>query len=160
VRISTITFARIPKAILSGGEIPDGYAGFKWYNVYYMFEKYAIETYPNTGFTNAYTDNRKCVACNVGINPMAIFLANSQRTFGLHSFEAIAIFDENFKLVVNGYRHGELLYTKSITLTATNPTLIVLDWGRIDKVTFTFGDYIESPLHPTYFALTCLNLLL
>ncbi|CAF1322333.1 unnamed protein product, partial [Didymodactylos carnosus] len=159
-RVSTITFVRMPNAKRHGDRIPDGYAGFKWYNVFYMFEVFAMECYSNTGYANAFTNGRKCVAYNGGGDPISISVLNSQNTFCLHSFEAISVYREAFTLSVTGYRSKQLLDTKTITLTTTNPTLIEIGWERIDEMRFACADTAEASPNRTTFALTCLNLLL
>ena len=90
---------------------------------------------------------------------MLIFLSNEERVFGLHSFEAISIYHENFKLSVTAYRSNSVYDTKNVTLTSRKPTLFEVDWENIDKIAFTPAR-IRETVKPETFALTCLNLLL
>lgn len=90
---------------------------------------------------------------------MLIFLSNEERTFGLHSFEAISIYHEDFKLSVTAYCSNSIYDTKNVTLTSRKPTLFEVDWENIDKIAFTPA-HIRDTVKPETFALTCLHLLL
>ncbi|CAF4966193.1 unnamed protein product [Rotaria sp. Silwood1] len=158
LRISTINFAQIPRAIKNGGHIPNGYAGFNWENAYYMFEDF-VKARQLKGFTNAFVNSRQYVAYNGRGDSMSFSLCDQSKTFGLHSFEAISIYHEDFKLSVAAYRVDVLFDTKFVMLTTAKATTFEMDWEQIDKVVFKPERNLET-LKPETFALTCLNLLL
>ncbi|CAF3906410.1 unnamed protein product [Rotaria sp. Silwood1] len=159
LRISTINFAQIPRAIKNGGHIPNGYAGFNWENAYYMFENFVKEAPQLKGFIKAFVNLRQCVAYNGRGDSMSFFLFDQSKTFGLHSFEAISIYHEDFKLSVSAYCAGVLFDTKHVMLTTAKVTTFEMDREQIDKVVFKPERNLET-LKPETFALTCLNLLL
>jgi hypothetical protein len=92
---------------------------------------------------------------------MSIFLLNSTNKFGLHSFEALSIYHDNFKLSLTGFSSNQTIYIKHIILNNKYPTFFQIDWEQIDKITFTplINDYIYT-LKPETFALTYLNIIL
>jgi hypothetical protein len=124
-----------------------------------MFESYASKNVHLKGFSNAYTWSRKCVAYNGKGESISIFLSNSRQTFGLHSFEALSIYHDDFKLSLTGYRSNLVFDTKSLILNRKRPTLFEIDWEQIDRITLTPVLLFDS-MKPKTFALTCLNLLL
>jgi hypothetical protein len=124
-----------------------------------MFEEYASGKYQLKGFMNAYNNSRKCVAYNGKGNSMSISLSNSQNTFGLHSFESLSIYHDNFKLTVTGYRSNVVVAVKNIVLINKNCTRFEINWEQIDKITFTPARICETA-KPETFILTCLNLVL
>jgi hypothetical protein len=148
----------IPQSKKEGGHIPNSYAGFNWENIYYMFQQTVLSNTQLIGFLNAYTNSIKCVAYNSRGNPISISLPNSRNTFGLHSFEAMSVYHDNFKLTVTGYRSNVIFAVKIILLTK-KPTLFEIDWEQIDKITFTPARICETA-KPETFILTCLNLVL
>ncbi|CAF1393120.1 unnamed protein product [Adineta steineri] len=158
LRISTINFSKIPNAKKEGDHIPNGYAAFNWENIYYMFEEHVRNKSQLQGFINAYTNSRTCVAYNGRGNAMSIFLPNSRHTFGLHSFEAMSVYHDNFKLSITSYRSNDVFIVKNITLTK-KPTLFEINWEQINKITFTPAKIYETN-RPETFVLTCLNLVL
>ena len=89
---------------------------------------------------------------------MSIFSSNAHTTFDLHSFEAISIYHENFKLSITAYRSHLIYDTKNVILTKKAPRLFEIDWYEIDRITFTPESNYETS-KPETFALTCLNLL-
>ena len=159
MQISTINFAQIPQSPTDGGHLPNGYGGFNWENAYYIFQCQTSGTHHWNGFRNAFTNSRNCVAYNSKGSAMSIFLSNARTTFDLHSFEAISIYHENFKLSITAYRSNLIYDTKKLILTKKAPRLFETDWYEIDGITFTPERNYETS-KPETFALTCLNLLL
>ena len=155
-QIMTIDFSNIPKIKQDGDRIPNGYAGFNWENIYFMSEQNAIDNHQLQGFRNAYTNSRKCVAYNGRGNPITMFLPNTQNSFSLHSFEAMSIYHDNFKLTITSYRSNVIFSVKNIILTNKKPTLFEINWEEIDKITFKPERILETG-KPETFVLTSLN---
>jgi len=126
-----------------------------------MYKEHALKYYQLKGFLNAFKDSQNCVAFNGNGKSMSIFLLNSTNKFGLHSFEALSIYHDNFKLSLTGFSSNQPIYIKHIILNNKYSTLFEIDWEQIDKITFTpsINDYIYT-LKPETFALTCLNFIL
>jgi hypothetical protein len=124
-----------------------------------MFEQTALSNIQLKGFLNAYTNSIKCVAYNSRGNPISISLPNYRNTFGLHSFQAMAVYHDNFKLKVTAYRSNIIFAVKIILLTKNKPTLFEIDWEQIHKITFT-PELICDTGKPETFILTSLNLVL
>jgi hypothetical protein len=124
-----------------------------------MYKEYASKHYQLKGFLNAYKNSQNCVAFNGRGNSLSIFLPNSSNKFGLHSFEALSIYHDNFKLSLTGYRSNIAIYIKHLILTNKSPTLFEIDWEQIDKITFT-PSCIEFTAKPATFALINLNFIL
>jgi len=126
-----------------------------------MYKEYASKYYQLKGFLNAFKDCQDCVAFNGNGKSMSIFLSNPTNKFGLHSFEALSIYHDNFKLSLTGYRSNQIIYIKHIILNNKYPILFRIDWKQIDNIIFTPStiDYI-STLKPETFALTYLNVIL
>ncbi len=160
LRISTVTFDRFSQWKITTGTIPNGYAGFNWENAFYMLESCVTESHPFNGFANACKHGRKSMAFNGRGAPLSIFLSNQGKTFGLHSFEAISIYHENFKLSITSYRSNDVFDTKTIILTKNYPILIEIDWEQIDRIKFSSAGINQDSSKPKTFALTYLNLLI
>ncbi|UJR16864.1 hypothetical protein I4U23_003762 [Adineta vaga] len=159
LRISTIDFLQSSRAKKEGDHIPNGYAGFNWENIYYMFEEHARGNFQLKGFLNAYNPSRNCVAFNGRGKAASILLPNSSNKFSLHSFEAMSVYHESFQLIVSSYRSNVLFAVKNIILTKKNPILFEINWERIDKITFT-PERITGTVKPETFIIACLNLVL
>jgi hypothetical protein len=125
-----------------------------------MLESCVTESHPFNGFANACKHGRKSMAFNGRGAPLSIFLSNQGKTFGLHSFEAISIYHENFKLSITSYRSNDVFDTKTIILTKNYPILIEIDWEQIDRIKFSSAGINQDSSKPKTFALTYLNLLI
>ena len=131
---TTIFFDDLPGSDL----IPNGYNGLEWTNFYYLDGT----TIPNSGYLPAIVSPNN-VAYNGFGDPALI----SDGTFDLNSGYFTAAWNDNLQLQVIGSLMGSTLYDMTFTLSATDPTLINLNYLGVDSVQFiSFGG---TP-HPDY----------
>jgi hypothetical protein len=160
LRLSTVNFNLIRQTKSEGDHIPNGYAGFNWENGYYINEEYVKKHYQLKGFLNSFTNQIKCVAFNGKGNSLSIYLPNSSKKFNLHSFQALSIYHEKFRISITGYRLNIPILTKTILLTNQISKLFQIDFQQIDKITFTPAGIDFYTLKPQTFALVYLNFIL
>lgn len=122
-----------------------------------MYKEYALQFYQLKGFLNSFINNENCVAYNGNGKALSIFLSNSSNKFSLHSFEAISIYHDNFKISLNGFRSNQIIYIKHIILNNKSPKLFEIDFEQIDKITFIPTTLDFYTLKPATFALITLN---
>jgi hypothetical protein len=125
-----------------------------------MSEEYVKGHYQLKGFLNSFTNQIKYVAFNGKGNSLSIYLPNSSNKFNLHSFEAISIYHQNFRISITGYRANIPILTKNILLTNQISKLYQIDFQQIDKITFTPTGIDYYTLKPQTFALISLNFIL
>jgi hypothetical protein len=101
----------------------------------------------------------KCVAYNSRVKPISISLPNYRNTFGLHSFQAMAVYHDNFKRTVTAYRSNIIFAVKIILLKKNKPTLFEIDWKQVQKIIFTPERIYDTGTAET-FILTSLNFIL
>ncbi|CAF1530673.1 unnamed protein product [Adineta ricciae] len=159
LRLSSVNFSLIHQKHKDGAHIPNGYAGFNWENIYYMFEQHARENIQLRGFLTAYNDSRCCVAYNGRGHAILIYLPNASNTFGIHSFEAMSVYHDEFQLKVSGYRSNVLLAVKNIILKRGELNLFEINWDRIDRLVLT-PERILGTNKPETFILANLNFVL
>ncbi len=135
----TITFDDLPDST-SGLAIPAGYYGFQWNNFGCLD---GLGDVGNSGYPVA-TITPKNVAYNGGGNP-ASFTSPVPFNF-ISAYLTLAHLD-NLQVEIQGYASGVLTYDSTYTLSATNPTLIEMNFRAVDEV-----DFISSggTPHPGY----------
>ncbi len=108
--------------------MPAGYGNLNWSNFYYLNGVVSRIS----GYTTGMVSIPK-VAYNSGGTPAAISAASP---FVLNSAYLTAAWDDNLKVEAQGYNGSALIYDKTYTLSATNPTPIAFNYVGITSVQF------------------------
>lgn len=131
--------------------IPNGYGGFNWNNFYYNNGSTAI---PLTGY-----DNGRVSGDYVSFNGFGEPAVVSDSIFDFNSAYLTAAWNDGLSITVEGLNSGATLYSKTVVVDTTQPTLVNFDYFGIDELRFTsFGgvepDYlVETGGGGTQFAL-------
>lgn len=113
-----------------GTQISNGYHGLNWNNFY------ALNTpaYNPSGYQNG-TVSFNNVAFN-GYGGTADILAASG-TFTFTSAYLTGAWNDGLNIQVDGYQAGNLLFTQTVTVDSTSPTLFNFNYANVDDVRFT-----------------------
>ncbi|ODH02891.1 hypothetical protein A4S05_02305 [Nostoc sp. KVJ20] len=131
--------------------IPNDYGGFNWDNFYYTNGSNAIS---RTGYDNGRVSG-DYVAFNGFGNPALV----SDDVFDFNSAYLTAAWNDGLSVTVEGLNSGATLYSKTVVVDTTQPTLVNFDYFGVDELRFTsFGgvepDYlVETGGSGTQFAL-------
>ncbi|MHC5934852.1 PEP-CTERM sorting domain-containing protein [Nostoc sp.] len=125
------------------GSIPNGYGGFDWDN----FETNNVSN-PDPNHLTGYDYGRVSgdyVAFNEFGNPALI----SGSVFDFNSAYLTAAWNNGLSVTVQGLKSGATLYSKTVVVDTTQPTLVNFDYFGIDQLRFTsFGgvepDYLSG----------------
>jgi hypothetical protein len=131
--------------------IPNGYGGFNWDNFYYI-----DGSDPSVSFTG-YDNGRVSgdyVSYNGSGNPSVV----SNSVFDFNSAYLTAAWNDGLSVTVEGLKSGATLYSKTVVVDTTQPTLVNFDYFGVDELRFTsFGgvepDYLQEKGGGTQFAL-------
>jgi|GEM_PF-445394 len=132
-------------------KIPNGYGGFNWDNFYYIDGSSSIATL--TGYNNG-----RVSGDNVSFNDFGNPAVVSGSTFDFNSAYLTAAWNNGLSVTVEGLKDGAILYSKTVVVDTTNPTLVNFDYFGVDELSFTsFGgvepNYLISEGGGTQFAL-------
>ncbi|MBH8561979.1 PEP-CTERM sorting domain-containing protein [Nostoc sp. CENA67] len=132
-------------------EIPDGYGGFNWDNFFY--KNGSDITALDTGY-----DNGRVSGDYVSYNGFGNQAILSDRVFDFNSAYLTAAWNDGLSVTVEGLNKGTTLYSKTVVVDTTNPTLVNFDFFGVDELRFTsFGgvepDYLIGKGLGTQFAL-------
>ena len=132
-------------------EIPDGYGGFNWNNFYYINGSYINGE--DTGY-----DNGRVSGDYVSFNWFANQAIVSDSVFDFNSAYITAAWNDGLSVTVEGLNNGTTLYSTTVVVDTTSPTLVNFDFLGIDELRFTsFGgvepDYLIDQGGGTHFAL-------
>jgi hypothetical protein len=134
-------------------DIPNGYGGFEWNNF-----DYANGSRPQLPRRTGYDNGRVSgdyVAYNAFGNPALV----SDSVFDFNSAYLTAAWNDGLSVSVEGLKSGATLYSKTVVVDTTQPTLVNFDYFGVDQLRFTsFGgvqpDYlVETDGSGTQFAL-------
>ncbi|MEA5603643.1 PEP-CTERM sorting domain-containing protein [Nostoc sp. UHCC 0252] len=132
-------------------QIPNGYGGFNWDNFYYNNGSNAISL---TGY-----DNGRVSGDYVAFNGFGDPALVSDGIFDFNSAYLTAAWNNGLSITVEGFKSGATLYSKTVVVDTTQPTLVNFDYFGIDELRFTsFGgvqpDYlVQTGGSGTQFAL-------
>ncbi|MBG1271205.1 PEP-CTERM sorting domain-containing protein [Nostoc sp. WHI] len=147
---TVLTFDDI--AAISGfASIPNGYGGFNWDNFSYNNGSNGTS---RTGYDNGRVSG-DYVAFNGFGNPALV----SDSIFDFNSAYLTGAWNDGLSITVEGFKSGATLYSKTVVVDTTQPTLVNFDYFGVDELRFTsFGgvepDYlIETGGRGTQFAL-------
>ncbi len=135
-----IVFDDMPNVSMTYGTIPLSYKNFQWTHFSYMHEEYAKLNYSDKGYATAFTSNdSQYIAWSS--SSASISADRNQQVFGIVSFEACAVYNDNVKLTITGYRNSAQVYiTHTSTLLFGKSELTELCWTNIDTLKFeSFG---------------------
>ncbi len=139
------------------GTIPLSYKNFRWTNFSYMHKQYAKLNYSDKGYATAFAPNgSQYIAWS---NSSASIRADrNQQVFGIVSFEACAVYNDNVRLTITGYRNSIQIHTHTTTLLFGKSELTELCWTDIDTLKFeSFGGTPHLQLsNASHFILTSL----
>ncbi|NEU82821.1 PEP-CTERM sorting domain-containing protein [Nostoc sp. UIC 10630] len=132
--------------------IPNGYGGFNWNNFYYQNGSTTLVSL--SGYDTGRVSG-DYVSFNGFGNPALV----SDSIFDFNSAYLTAAWNNGLSVTVEGFKSGATLYSKTVVVDTTQPTLVNFDYFGIDELRFTsFGgvepDYlIETGGSGTQFAL-------
>ncbi|MEH1926751.1 PEP-CTERM sorting domain-containing protein [Nostoc sp.] len=132
-------------------QIPNGYGGFNWDNFNYVNGLNTIDR--RTGYDNGRVSG-DYVAFNGDGNPALV----SNSVFDFNSAYLTAAWNNGLSVTVKGLKSGATLYSKTVVVDTTQPTLVNFDFFGVDELKFTsFGgvepDYLIKSGAGTHFAL-------
>jgi hypothetical protein len=133
-------------------DIPNGYGGFNWDNFSYLNGS-SPEIPRRTGYDNGRVSG-DYVAFNGGGDPAVV----SDSVFDFNSAYLTAAWNDGLSVTVEGLKSGATLYSKTVVVDTTQPTLINFDYFGVDQLRFTsFGgvepDYLLDQGSGTQFTL-------
>jgi uncharacterized repeat protein (TIGR01451 family) len=132
----------------SGDQVPPGYHGLTWSNIYCL----SGIGYPNSGYM-AGTVSPPNVAYNGYGDPASI---ESTGQVNLVSAYLTAAWNDNLQVLAQGYAGDTLVYNNTYTLSSTSPTLINFNYFGVTRVTFTSFGGTPNPAYGgggTHFAM-------
>jgi hypothetical protein len=115
--------------------ISNGYAGLDWNN-FYAFNSGSVAT----GYTNGRVSLQN-VAFNADGRPAEI---SSAGTFTFNSTYLTGAWNNGLDILVEGFQGGTSLFTRSLTVDSTSPTLFTFDWVGIDRLKFTSSGGVDA----------------
>ena len=126
-------------------QIPNGYGGFNWDNFDYANGSNPI-VIPRGGYDNGRFSG-DYVAFNARGNPALV----SNSVFDFNSAYLTAAWNDGLSVTVKGLKSGATLYSKTVVVDTTQPTLVNFDYFGVDELKFTsFGgvepDYLIKTL--------------
>lgn len=127
---TTLTFDDISSATI--GFIPDGYGGLDWDEMAFINGEL---TYTNSGYENG-TVSGDYVAFN---NAEAVATA-SGTVFDFNSAYLTGAWNNGLNITVRGFLGASQLYSQTVVVNTTGPTLFNFNYLGVDRVTFaSFG---------------------
>jgi hypothetical protein len=135
---ATVTFDDVTTDVFA--EVPNGYGGLNWSNVY-VIDPVADsgELPPESGYRNGIVSGGY-VAYD-GLGTTATVAAGS---FNFNSVYLTAAWYNDLLVQVDGYAGGVLKYSQTVTVQPTAPTLFTFDYLAIDSLVFTPSEGTEA----------------
>ena len=113
--------------------IPNGYGGLEWNNFNALLATNVA--YEDSGYRRGLVSGNR-VAFNGSGNPASGFAVSAAETFDFNSAYLTAVWNKDLNVDVLGYRHGNLLYSRSVVISDRAPTLFQFDYLDIDELKF------------------------
>ena len=120
--------------------VPTPYNGF-------LFSNFAVNlksAASPSGYVNGTVSGNSSIYNSFGLG--ASFTATGLSTFTLNDFYLTAAVNNGLLVSVIGSLNGTTLYSKSLTVSTTSPTLELLDWAGIDTLSFTSSGGTLDPI--------------
>jgi len=127
--IGVWTFDDLPSS-LPGTQIPNGYAGLIWDNMFYLN---AVDYYLNPSGYNAGMISSPNVAYNGSGEPAAV----SDENFSFGGCYLTGAWNDDLNIQVDGYFEGELKYSQTVVVSSTAPTWFDFNYYNIDRLEFS-----------------------
>ena len=123
-------------------QIPNGYGGFNWDNFGYLNGS-------GTGSSLTGYDNGRVSGDYVSFNLFGDPALVSDSIFDFNSAYLTAVWNDGLSITVEGLKSGATLYSKTVVVDTTQPTLVNFDYFGVDELKFTsFGgvepDYLKQ----------------
>ncbi|MCW5312796.1 PEP-CTERM sorting domain-containing protein [Nostoc sp. KVJ3] len=123
-------------------QIPNGYGGFNWDNFYYVNGS-------SPRVTRTGEDNGRVSGDYVAFNGFGEPSLVSDSIFDFNSAYLAATWNNGLSVTVEGLKSGATLYSKTVVVDTTQPTLVNFDYFGVDELKFTsFGgvepDYLKE----------------
>jgi hypothetical protein len=134
-RALTVNFDDLSASITP---ISNGYAGLDWNN-FYAF-KPETNGFGGTGYGNGRVSLQN-VAYNGFGSPAEI---SSGSSFTFNSTYLTGAWSNGLDILVEGFQGGNSLFTRSLTVGSTSPTLFTFDWVGIDRLKFTSSGGVDA----------------
>ncbi|MEH1875168.1 PEP-CTERM sorting domain-containing protein [Nostoc sp.] len=113
--------------------IPNGYGGFNWDNFNYINGS-------NPKITRTGEDNGRISGDYVAFNGFGNPALVSDNVFDFNSAYLSATWNNGLSVTVEGLKSGATLYSKTVVVNTTQPTLVNFDYFGIDELKFSsFG---------------------
>jgi hypothetical protein len=146
---TVLTFDDI--APFSGALIPNAYGGFNWDN--FSYRNGSDSDVSLTGY-----DNGRVSGDYVSYNAFGDPALVSDSVFDFNSAYLTAAWNNGLSVTVEGLKSGATLYSKTVVVDTTQPTLVNFDYFGVDQLKFTsFGgvepDYLQEKGRGTQFVL-------
>ena len=113
----------------SGDAVPNGYGGFDWNN-FFIIDKNDL---PDSGY-NRGTVSDNNTAFNADGAPASL---SSASLFTFTSTYLTAAWNTGLSIQVDGIVAGVTVYTQTVTVDTTGPTLFTFNYANIDTLLFT-----------------------
>lgn len=123
------------------GQVPNTYGGFNWSNFYYQND--SSPALSNSGFENG-TVSGNYAAFNSGLQPTAtVSEAIKGSVFNFNSADLTAAWNNGLSVTVEGLNNSSVLYTKTVTLDTTAPTLVNFNFLGVNELRFSSSGGVE-----------------
>jgi hypothetical protein len=129
--VDVLTFDDLPTPDLMHGDIPNGYGGLNWSNLWYLNG----DTFSFRG-NHAYQPgvvSPHNVAFNAGGNSTATV---SGGVFTFNGAYLTSVYDDNTQITVTGYLSGATICSRTVTVNHSGPTWFAADYVGIDSLRF------------------------
>lgn len=134
-----ITFDDLPAR--SSGQIPNGYSNLNWSSGFTFFDPLSyFGSSPNGYSAGVITGPNIAYDSNAGSGNSISF--SNPAPFTFNSVFLTAAWYDNLQVTVTGFQGGIPVTgdNRTVTLSATTPTLFAFNWTNVDRISFTpFG---------------------
>jgi hypothetical protein len=130
-----IKFDDIPDASMSYGTFSTYYKKLRWINFSYMHEQYAKVNYPDKGYATAFTPSGSQYIV-WSSSSASVTVERDKQVFGVVSFEACAVYNDNVKLTITGHQDSTQVHIHVSTLLFGKSKSTELCWTDIDTIKF------------------------
>jgi hypothetical protein len=130
-----LTFDDLHRGQFETDAIPDGYGGFDWTNMYWL-DTVRFPLNPSNPPVRSGYENGVVSGVNVAFNNGGALAAASGKPFDFISAYLTAAWKNGLSIEVTGFRELSSVYTRSVVVDITAPTLVLFDFKGIDRLEF------------------------
>ncbi|MCP3874572.1 MAG: hypothetical protein GY699_15630 [Desulfobacteraceae bacterium] len=132
----------------AGGSMPEGYGGFTWLR----FNSLNVTTQPLSGYANSNVSGEYVAYGNGGV--IGELSVSRSSSFTFNSAYLTAAFRNGLSIEVKGFSGYSEIYSKTVTVDTTVPSMVDFDFIGIDKLTFSaYGGTAFGTNTAYYFAM-------